>query len=259
MAHRDTDTLKWDDEWFQNLLVSEKLFWIYLCDKSDCAGVWKENKKLAEFQIGCKIDLEKMKTSLKGKAVKINDRWVILKFIHFHYGTLSPTHKMHKKVIETLNHHNLEYSIDTLSIVYLENENTLSESQDRVKDKDKDKDKDIGSINVNEPAQAEMPLVIPTKFEMFWKAYPKKIGKGAAEKAWNKITSPGETLELITSALSWQTKSEQWTKDNGQFIPNPSTYLNQKRWLDERILSDMDRLSAYYAEIEGKERGDIKE
>jgi hypothetical protein len=70
-------------------------------------------------------------------------------------------------------------------------------------------------------------------FNSFWRQYPKKVGKGDAEKVWKKIPAQKETLELITAALSWQTKSEQWTKDNGQFIPNPSTYLNQKRWLDE--------------------------
>ena len=27
--------------------------------------------------------------------------------------------------------------------------------------------------------------------------------------------------------------SKQWNKENGQYIPNPSTWLNQKRWEDE--------------------------
>ena len=37
----------------------------------------------------------------------------------------------------------------------------------------------------------------------------------------------------ILTALNWQKKSEQWLKDNGQFIPYPATYLNQRRWEDE--------------------------
>ena len=28
-------------------------------------------------------------------------------------------------------------------------------------------------------------------------------------------------------------KSYNWNKDNGQYIPNPTTWLNQKRWEDE--------------------------
>ncbi|MGA0999724.1 MAG: hypothetical protein ACO3RQ_09320 [Litorivicinaceae bacterium] len=67
-------------------------------------------------------------------------------------------------------------------------------------------------------------------FEQFWKSYPKKIGKGAAEKAWQK-TKP--ELNAILGALTWQTRSEAWTKDGGQYIPNPATYINQRRWEDE--------------------------
>lgn len=70
-------------------------------------------------------------------------------------------------------------------------------------------------------------------FEKFWKAYPKKSGKGAAEKAWKKIKKPSETIELILTAIEWQRKSPQWTKENGQYIPNPATYINQRRWEDE--------------------------
>ena len=70
-------------------------------------------------------------------------------------------------------------------------------------------------------------------FLEFWKHYPKKVGKGAAYKSWKKIKSPKETLAKILIALVWQKKSENWTKENGQFIPHPQTYLNQSRWEDE--------------------------
>lgn len=72
-----------------------------------------------------------------------------------------------------------------------------------------------------------------TCFNQFWESYPAKVGRGDAIKAWKKIISPLETLELILQALSWQRDCAAWSKDDGQFIPNPSTYLNGKRWLDE--------------------------
>jgi len=68
-------------------------------------------------------------------------------------------------------------------------------------------------------------------FETFWKAYPKKVGKGAAEKAWLKARVNGE-LRNVLEAVGRQAKSEQWLKDGGQFIPNPATWIGQKRWLD---------------------------
>ena len=70
------------------------------------------------------------------------------------------------------------------------------------------------------------------EFEMFWEAYPKKIGKSEAMKAWTKIKP---SVQDVLKALKWQKKSEQWAKDGGQFIPNPATYLNQGRWQDEPI------------------------
>ena len=69
-------------------------------------------------------------------------------------------------------------------------------------------------------------------FADFWKAYPNKTGKGAAETAWKKIKAPADTLALILAALAKQKTSDQWRKDGGQYIPNPATYLNQRRWED---------------------------
>lgn len=68
-------------------------------------------------------------------------------------------------------------------------------------------------------------------FDEFWNTYPKKTGKGAALKSWVKEKPP---LELVQQALAWQIKSDQWIKNGGQYVPNPSTYLNQNRWLDEQ-------------------------
>lgn len=67
-------------------------------------------------------------------------------------------------------------------------------------------------------------------FETFWKSYPRKVGKDAALKAWNKKKP---NLDEVLKALEWQTQSAQWLKDGGQFIPHPATYLNQGRWKDE--------------------------
>jgi uncharacterized protein YdaU (DUF1376 family) len=85
-------------------------------------------------------------------------------------------------------------------------------------------------------------------FAKFWAAYPKKVGKQAAEKAWAKLKRPAETLDVILKALEWQRKCEQWTKDGGQYVPNPTTYLNQGRWLDEPTAGKAPRV---YHDISG--------
>lgn len=70
-------------------------------------------------------------------------------------------------------------------------------------------------------------------FAAFWAAYPKKAGKADALKAWNKLKPDIVLQAKMGEALTAQKKSPQWTKNNGQYIPMPSTWLNGKRWEDE--------------------------
>ena len=71
-----------------------------------------------------------------------------------------------------------------------------------------------------------------SKFDAFWVDYPKKVAKPAAEKAWKKAGINGEFSDVM-DALTKQKKSEGWVKDGGKYIPNPATWINQRRWEDE--------------------------
>ena len=81
----------------------------------------------------------------------------------------------------------------------------------------------IGKVSLVKNNQADL-------FNCFWSAYPKKVGKGSAEKAWLKM-SPD--LQVVLDALEVQKQTEQWQKEKGKFIPHPATWLNGKRWEDE--------------------------
>ena len=70
-------------------------------------------------------------------------------------------------------------------------------------------------------------------FNLFWSAYPKKQGRTPAEKAWRKLQPDAKTVREIVEHVQARRTSEDWTKGLGQFIPLPSTFLNQKRWTDE--------------------------
>lgn len=67
-------------------------------------------------------------------------------------------------------------------------------------------------------------------FERFWSVYPRKVGKQSAKRAFEKVKVP---LETLVTAVERQKCSDQWTRDNGQYIPHPTTWLNQGRWDDE--------------------------
>jgi len=71
------------------------------------------------------------------------------------------------------------------------------------------------------------------RFERFWSGYPRKVGKDAAWKTWGRLKPTDSLTEHIIAAVSMQAKSPQWTKDGGQFIPHPRTWLHQGRWQDE--------------------------
>jgi hypothetical protein len=68
-------------------------------------------------------------------------------------------------------------------------------------------------------------------FDVFWAAYPRKVGKGAARKAFAKL--PAAVFPLLVPAVEAQKLSAQWRKNGGEYIPNPATWLNQERWDDK--------------------------
>lgn len=74
---------------------------------------------------------------------------------------------------------------------------------------------------------------LESSFERFWAAYPKKTAKAQALKAWNKLKPDEGLIDKILWSLERQKRSVQWTKDGGQYIPYPATWLNSKRWEDE--------------------------
>ena len=67
-------------------------------------------------------------------------------------------------------------------------------------------------------------------FDSFWKIYPRKESKQNARKAWDKLKPSPALAEKIIKGVLIYAATPQWTKDGGQFIPHPSTFLNQRRW-----------------------------
>jgi len=70
-------------------------------------------------------------------------------------------------------------------------------------------------------------------FDEWYSSYPKKKDKAKAMKAWSKLKVDDSLLSEMLSSLEKQKASIDWTKENGQYIPLPSTYLNGRRWEDE--------------------------
>ena len=86
----------------------------------------------------------------------------------------------------------------------------------------------INKRNINKNKKDISPL-----FDRFWAAYPRHVAKQEALKRFEKLNPSEELLETMLKAIEKQKGSDQWTRDNGQYIPYPSSWLNQSRWEDE--------------------------
>lgn len=70
-------------------------------------------------------------------------------------------------------------------------------------------------------------------FDIFYAEYPRKSNKQAAQQAWNKLKPDENLRSLINQDLKTRVDSGHWDLSQKDYIPHPSTYLNQHRWTDE--------------------------
>lgn len=100
-------------------------------------------------------------------------------------------------------------------------------------------------------------------FDAFWKIYPRRVAKQAAEREWTRLSPDAELQQTILKAVEQQRTCPQWVKEGGQFIPHARTWLSQKRWEDEpeptgariseggRSVPDADETAKYLAQFRG--------
>ena len=104
---RFTDTNKWDDPWFRKITPAAKLFWQWLCDKCDQAGVIDVDYEYASFQLGTTVTEDTL-LEYGDRVTKLKrDKVWIRKFVRFQYGKLSPSCKPHAPVFLALEKHGL--------------------------------------------------------------------------------------------------------------------------------------------------------
>ena len=93
-----------------------------------------------------------------------------------------------------------------------------------------------GYPNPKEPSRTQSPPPIPPRkrvgmldgFEDWWRDYPHKVGKGAAERAWPKALALAKGVDLAAAVrryIEGKPADRPWC--------NPATWLNQRRWEDQ--------------------------
>lgn len=79
----------------------------------------------------------------------------------------------------------------------------------------------------NTPASASLDA----EFEKFWKTYPRRVGKQAARKVWDKARKTTSTDVILAAAERYRDDPNR----SPQFTAHPTTWLNQGRWDDEPL------------------------
>jgi hypothetical protein len=97
----------------------------------------------------------------------------------------------------------------------------------------KQKQNDINNNNDTNNTINNDKDIKESRFARFWSVYPRRVAKPNARKAFDKLNPDDGLLETMIRAIEQQKRSDQWTRDNGQYIPHPATWINQRRWEDE--------------------------
>lgn len=105
-----------------------------------------------------------------------------------------------------------------------QSEKALSEAERRSRSRERSK------------VKGEISQLQENQFSEFWNEYPRKVGKPKAFEKWCIINPSQELKTKILASVKEHAKSPQWQKDGGQYIPHPTTWLNQERWNDETTI-----------------------
>jgi hypothetical protein len=100
--------------------------------------------------------------------------------------------------------------------------------------------RDENTRNVTTRVEESRDIKPPNpRFAEFWLAYPdrRKGAKPQCEEKWSKHRLD-TVADKILADIEERKRSRDWTKDGGDFIPAPLTYLNQRRWEASPVASD---------------------
>jgi hypothetical protein len=108
----------------------------------------------------------------------------------------------------------------------IKTETNEEEKKNIEEEKEEDIEKDIKTSS--SPRSAT-----DARFDIFWQTYPNKVGKENARKAWSKIKPDAELFDKIIKKVEELKVCDDWTKNGGQYVPHPATWLNRGGWDDE--------------------------
>jgi hypothetical protein len=206
MPRRIAITERWnEDAWFGELPLRLKIFYIYLCDRCDCAGIWEPNWRVADFEIGEHFDPEDTLQKLQPKVTLLpSGKWVVANFVYVQYRVSIADLKPEKNTVH-------------LGVVRRLAKEGLWDGP------------------VPDRVGPEVPVVAEGfdaegRFEAAWEAYPEKSGKKAAIQHFIASVRSEEDFQSLMRAMGHYLKSPRVLKG---FVQNGSTWFNNwKDWIE---------------------------
>lgn len=262
---RIVSTSFWSDSKVDTFSPEDKYFMLYLLTNPHTTqlGIYEFSMKHAAFEMGYSVE------TVQALLSRFQDRYKIIRYCQDTGEIAIKNYLKHsivkggKPVLDCLKKELSQVkNKELVNFVFLANQNSENSTvrefilyiqdkyklNDNVNDNDNDNDNEriVDDSWYDSQSQEEGKSKPPKRkkatakedydlegFNAFWAAYPKKAGKADALKAWNKLKPDIVLQAKMGEALTAQKKSPQWTKNNGQYIPMPSTWLNGKRWEDE--------------------------
>ena len=83
--------------------------------------------------------------------------------------------------------------------------------------------------SMNESQEPNTSSSADDGFNQFWENYPRKVGKGAARKAWKTALKKTDATTIQEAAALYRITCPKDT----QYIAHPASWLNAERWADE--------------------------
>lgn len=226
MAKRFTDTGKWKRPWFRSLSLQGKVLWQYICDECDHVGIFIADFELVTFQVGFKVDEQKLVEMFGDKLVKVEkDKFFVPSFFEFQYADAKDGFKAKQSAIKKLRNYGLiEESSDSLIDLtnsYVSVEGHLPKCTIIGIGKIKSK------INTGD-ARGDEELATADDYEAVYKKYPKKVGKSdGILKLKKQCPTKARLAEFEKAQDAYVAKC----RAEDIFFKNFDTFVNSK-WRD---------------------------
>lgn len=241
-VYRQIHVSFWQDSFVLELTPEEKYFYLYLMTNS-------KTKQCGCYELPLKVMV--LETGYDYETInKLLDRFI-------NYGKIDYCKETKEILIKNWHKYNISKSPSVLSCIKKEIAEIKHQpffqhciytvptqcgetggNNNKKNNKKNNNNKNKNNILFPESEEEKLKPPFTSKeqeqmFSLFYKQYPKKKSRGQAEKTWVKLKIDKALFKEILEGLEKAKSSKKWNKDNGEFIPHPSTWLNAKGWEDE--------------------------